>query len=144
MSPLTQADLHSGKVRAQATDLLSGKTEQLTTIPRSACHFFEPFACGGFRVLLRLDWKDLDGNQNPTLDADFYDLVTAEMVKSMRANEAHHTPARGDGERAYDWEFADEAKRLRVSLIWTVSLSAVAKATAAISMQIIRAREGRS
>jgi hypothetical protein len=138
---LTQADLQSGTVRAEATDLLTGKIEQLTTRLDSHCHFFQPFQCGGYGVRLRVDWKDLDAHGNPLLDADFYDLVTDKPVKKMKAHAAHHTRSRGDGIRAYDWELADASMRLQVVLIWTRHLSATVKTSASISLKVTRARD---
>jgi hypothetical protein len=142
VSPLTPEDLQSGTVRAFATDLSSGAIQELTTRNRSVCHFFEPFECGGHEVRLRLDWKDLDSQGNPTLDADFYMLDTGEMDKSMKAHVAHHTPAQSEGERAYEWEYADESRRLRVTLIWSVSGICVAKTDVSFSAEVTRAGDG--
>lgn len=139
MSPLTPEDLQSGTGRAFATDLSTGATQELTTKNRSVCHFLEPFECGGHEVLLRLDWKDLDSQGNPTLDADFYSLNTREMDKSMKAHVAHHTPAQSEGERTYEWEYADESRRLRVTLIWSVSVTCVARTDVSFSAEVIRA-----
>lgn len=79
-------------------DLLTGETQEFSTKNDcSACQFFKPFECGGYKVQLRLDWKDLDNQGNPVLDADFKNPSTDKMDKSMRAHPAHHTPAQGDG-----------------------------------------------
>ncbi|MCX5973344.1 MAG: hypothetical protein NTU59_01465 [Coprothermobacterota bacterium] len=139
MSPLTKEDLRSGLVHASAMDLSTGKIEELSTRPRSICHFFEPFVCGSYRICLRLDWKDLDGQGNPILDADFYYLGTDKIVKSMKAHEAHHTMAQGDEDRTYEWEFADESRKLRVTLAWSMSFSIAVKANVSLSMKVFRA-----
>ena len=141
MSGLTKDDLHSGRVRGEATDVLSGRTEQLRLRPGSACQFFEPFACGRYCVQLRLDWNDLDANGNPMLDADFYDAESGVMDKSMRQHEAHHTPSIDEQSRTYSWEFADESRHLLVTLIWVLAVEATARAVAGASVTITRAGE---
>ncbi len=123
MKPLKPEDLQSGTVRAWAMDLLTGASQELTTKNGSVCQFFEPFECGGYKVQLRLDWKDIDKQGNPTLDADFYNLTTGMMDKSMRGQPVHHTLAQGNGERTYLWEYADDLRKLRVTLIWSVSVT---------------------
>ncbi len=123
MKPLTPEDLQSGTVRARVTDVLTGASQELTTKNGSVCQFFELFECGGYKVQLRLDWKDIDRQGNPTLDADFYNLSSGMMDKSMRGQSVHHTPAQGDGERTYLWEYADDLRKLRVTLTWSVSVT---------------------
>ncbi len=125
-------------MRAFATDLSTETTQELTTKNGSVC-FFEPFVCGDHKVQLRLEWKDLDNQGNPTLDADFYSLKTGEMDKSMKAHVAHHTLlAQSGGERTYVWEYADESRRLRVTLIWSMSVTCGAKTDVSTSAQVIR------
>jgi hypothetical protein len=139
VSPLTAKDLQSGSVRALATDVSTGVTQELTTKNGSGCHFFEPFECAGYEVRLRLDWRDLDDQGNPTLDADFYSLSTGAMDKSMKAHPAHHTSARTGSGRTYEWEFADESRHLRVMLTWLKSLSAEMTMQAKLSFRVFRA-----
>ena len=138
MNPLRPEDLQSGAVRAFVKDLLTGESQELTTRSGSASHFFEPFNCGGYNVRLRLDWRDLDAQGNPKLDADFYSLLTGEIDKSMKAHVAHHTAAQTEGERTYEWEYADESRKLLVTLIWSVSVTCVAKAGLSCSAEVIR------
>lgn len=140
MIPLSPADLQSGIVRAWATNVLTGATQELTTKKgRNVCHFFEPFKCVGYEVWLRLDWKDLDSQGNPTLDADFYNPSTGKKDKSMKAHPAHHTQAQGDRERTYLWKFADELRKLRVTLIWSESVTSVANFSDSCSAKQTRA-----
>jgi hypothetical protein len=140
VDPLTPQDLRSGVVHAQATDLLTGKSEELVTKPRSICHFFEPFVSGGYDVRLRLDWKDRDSQGNPRLDADFYDLTTGKMAKSMRAHEAHHTTAALDDQgRTYAWDFGSDSRSMRVTLTWSVAATCEVRVTATCDVQVIRA-----
>jgi hypothetical protein len=119
MIPLSREDLQSGIVRAWATDMLTGETQELTTRDGSACQFFEAFKCGGYKIQLRLDWKDLDSLGNPTLDADFSKPCTGKKVKPKRVALAHHTQAQGDGKRTYIWE----SRKLRVTLNWSESMN---------------------
>lgn len=127
MKSLSPIDLQCGLVRSIVTDLSNGETQELTIKnDRSTCQFFECFMCGDYRVQLRLDWKDLDNQGNPTLDADFINPNTGKHYKSMKAHPSHHTQAQGDGERSYTWEFADESKKLRVVVIWSESVTSTA------------------
>ena len=141
MNPLAVEDLQSGSVRALATNVSTGVTQELTTRNGSSCHFFEPFECSGYEVRLRLDWKDLDDQGNPTLDADFYSLNTGAMDKSMKAHPAHHTSAGAASERTYEWEFADESRHLRVRLTWLKTLSGELTMQGKVSCKVIRAGE---
>ncbi len=138
MKPLKPEDLQTGTMRAQATDMLTGASQELTTKNGSVCQFFEPFECGGYKVQLRLDWKDIDRQGNPMLDADFYNLSTGTMDKSMRGKPAHHTPAQGDGERTYLWEYADDLRKLRVTLTWSVSTTGTLSFGGSCSAEVIR------
>ena len=141
MSALTLDDLQSRAVRAFATDLNSGVTQELSTRPSRIQHFFEPFGYGAVRVELRIDWQDIDADGNPTLDANLYDSVTHRRVKSKDAKDAHHTPAKGAGERAFDWEFEDKVLPLRVTLMWSVSMFCEATVTATLTAEVHRAQE---
>ena len=141
MSALALDDLQSGAVRAFATELNSGVTQELSTRPSRIQHFFEPFECGPVRVELRIDWEDIDADGNPTLDANLYDSVTHRRVKSKDAKDAHHTPAKGAGERAFDWEFEDKVLPLRVTLMWSVSMFCEATVTATLTAEVHRAQE---
>ena len=96
VSPLRPEDFETG-VRAHATDMACGTSQELTPRRGSICQFFERFPAGDCDVALRLDWNDLDSEGNPTLDADFYRRGTDIMDKSMRTHVAHHTKARGNG-----------------------------------------------
>lgn len=125
MSPLRQLtlkDVRSGTVRVFAMDLSTGERQELTTRSKSYCLFFEPpFNCGSYSVKFRLDLKQCDTQGNPKLDADFYILATGKPDKSMKADAAHHTEAQTEGECTYEWNFADESRKLRVTLRWSVS-----------------------
>jgi hypothetical protein len=141
MIPLSHEDLQSGKVRAWATNVSTGATQELTIKNGSVCQFFEPFKCGGYKIWLRLHWKDLDSQGNPTLDADFYNPSTDKIDKSMRAHPAHHTQAQGDKERTYLWMFADESRELRVTLTWSESVTSVGNIIDSCSAKQTRAGE---
>ena len=143
MISLSPNDLQCGIVRAKATDLLIGEVQELKTKnDRSTCQFFEPFICGGYKVQLRLDWKDLDNQGNPTLDADFINPYTDKHDKSMRANPAHHTRAQVDRRRIYQWVFEDEqTKLLQVELTWSESLTSSGNFSDFCSAKLTRAGE---
>jgi len=94
--------------------------EVLTTRADSYCHFFGEFDAGEYRVQLRLDWRDRDSNDNPTLDADIYDRVTGKKVRSLAAVKAHHTRSVSGDTREYVWQFEDVDLRLRVEVAWEV------------------------
>jgi hypothetical protein len=121
--------------------VLTGATQELAIKNRSVCQFFDPFECGDYKVQLRLDWKDLDNQGNPTLDADFKNLCTGKMDKLMRAHPAHHTPAQNDGKRIYLWEFADESRKLQVMLKWSESVTSEANFVDSCSAKVTRAGE---
>jgi len=137
--PLSTKDLQSGIVRAWATDMFTGATQELTT-KNSTCQFFEAFTCGGYKIQLRLHWKDIDSQGNPMLDADFCNPCTNKPDKSMRAHPAHHTQAQGDGERIYLWKFEDESRRLRVKLTWSEYVTSEANIIDSVS--VIQTRAG--
>jgi hypothetical protein len=61
------------------------------------------------------------------------------MDKSMRSHVAHHTKARDDGARTYEWTFADESKALRVAITWSASGTSAAHSHAFASATVIRA-----
>ncbi len=140
MIRLSPEDLQSGVVRAWATDVLTGATQELTTKKeRNVCHFFEPFKCGDYRIQLRLDWNDPDSQGNPTLDADFFDLCKCKLDKTMKKHPAHHTHAQGG--RTYIWEFEDDQIKLRVTLKWSESGISEAKLVDSCSAKQTRAGE---
>jgi hypothetical protein len=68
-------------------------------------------------------------------------LCTGEIDKSMRADRAHHTPAQGNGERIYPWEFSDESIKLRVTLKWSESVTEVPNFVDYTSPKVTRAGE---
>ena len=124
MIPLSPKDIQSGALHARAINLLTGEIQDLITRDRSDfCLFFEPFKSGGYSVWLRLDWKDQDSHGNPTLDADFHYPDTDKIDKSMKKHPAHHTTAEGTGSRIYAWEFADEVRKIRIELEWSVFIN---------------------
>ncbi len=141
MRSLSPTDLQSGLVRAWATNLSTGETQELTIKNGSVCQFFDPFKCDGYEIQLRLDWKDLDNQGNPTLDADFKNPCTGKMDKSMRAHPAHHTHAQGDRERIYPWDFTDKLIKLRVTLNWLESVTEVTNFVDYTSAKVTRAGE---
>lgn len=103
---------------------------------------FERFMVGADEIQLRLDWSDLDGDGQPTLDADFVNPKTGEHCSLRgRRKDAHHTASsRGEGRR-YDWEFGGFSKRFSVAVTWRASVTARAFAKMSCSAEIIRSSE---
>jgi hypothetical protein len=102
----------------------TGETFVLKVRPGSACHFFAPFTVGSLDILLRLDWSDLDNNDQPTLDADFIDKKTGKhcSLKGKR-HSAHHTNALPGKSRCYEWEFDTFSRRFTVEVVWRADVS---------------------
>jgi hypothetical protein len=134
--------LASSIAQVSVTDLHTGKVRELTTRPRSACHFFEPFEVESHVVQLRLDWTDIDSNGHPRLDADFLDPTTGKHRPSMRAHSAHHTDSAAPGDRTYRWKFEDIELRLKVSVCWLASAACWATASVTCTATMIRATDG--
>ncbi len=108
---------------AFATNINTNETQELWVRERSYCHFFEPFEVAGYLVKLRLDWKDLDEQGRPTLDADFYNAISEKKLKnSGKRRSAHRTKSTSQFGRIYEWEFKTENLRLKVVLHYTVAL----------------------
>lgn len=96
-----------------------GQTHELSSKPDSYCHFFEPIEINGQCVRFRLDWKDQDNYDHPTLDADFLDEVGC--IKKSLTNEqkaSHHTQATSS--RQYTWNFQEESLEFNVTVQWNI------------------------
>jgi hypothetical protein len=141
MNSVTAKDLQRGTVCASVTDLLTRKSQQLTTKRDSRCLFFETFDLSNYRIQLRLDWGDLDEYGNPRMDADFYDPLTGKIDKSMKAHPAHQTTAQESEPRLYVWKFKDESRSLQVALSWTDSVSLAANAQFCCAAEVIHSEK---
>ncbi len=104
---------------ATAFNVASGEAIALGVRQDAFCHFFAPFSAGQYEVQLRLDWSDMDSENNPTLDADFIIPGTTRFDKGMNADPAHHTNRKFDVSAQrylYDFEYKEVRLRLVVQL----------------------------
>mgnify|MGYP005849976361 CR=1 FL=1 len=124
---------------AIAVDLDNGEQQDLSVREGSRCHFFEPIEVSGHRVILRLDWTDIDDKGRPTLDADFYDSGTGKKLRnSGDRRAAHHTQASRSTAREYEWIFRTEKLRLRVSIHFTMDFSEALQLSDSITIDVYR------
>jgi len=124
---------------AIAEDLDAGTKQELSVREGSRCHFFEPIQVSGHRVVLRLDWADLDDKGRPKLDADFYDCETGQKLRnSGDRRAAHHTQASSSAAREYEWNFRTERLRLRVNIRFTVDFTETLEISDAVSIEVYR------
>jgi hypothetical protein len=124
---------------AFATNIDTNETQELSVREGSYCHFFVPFEVAGHIVKLRLDWKDLDEQGRPTLDADFYDARSNKKLKnSGDRRPAHRTKSTSQFGRIYEWEFKTENLRLKVVLHCTVALHDNLEATDVVVVDVYR------
>ena len=122
----------------------TGEVHTLTTRTDSACHFFPRFKVGNDDIQLRLDWHQLDGNGQPTLDADFIDCETGNHRRLRgKRREAHHTKALPEGGRCYEWEFDGFSRRFSVAVNWRATVLENTSATDSCSAEVIRAADAK-
>ncbi len=102
----------------------TGETCVLETKPGSACHFFKLFTIGEDDIQLRLDWSDLDKNEQPKLDADFRNKNTGKH-RSLKGKRqcAHHTESSPGKGRCYEWVFDGYSSRFSVEVVWLAPVS---------------------
>lgn len=121
---MCRAEIKENILSATVTFNDTGDTYVLKTRPGSACHFFERFEVGDDYIQLRLDWRDLDQNGQPTLDADFINRKTHKH-RSLRGKRlySHHTASLPGKGRSYEWKFNGFGLRFSVKVIWLASAS---------------------
>ena len=121
MEPIRRGDLKNIVDSACLIRLDSGETQELCTKGAGYCHFFEPVAIEGYKIIFRLDWSDLDKGGNPTLDADFYDIETNKKLPNIGERlAAHHTSSKNSKIRVYEWEFKDVKWPFKIVVRWLV------------------------
>ncbi len=94
--------------KAVAIDRKTGAEYILGTKVRSYCHFFDRVPYEGYEIGLRLDWKQIDLNGDPTLDADFFPPGSSKPDKAMKASPAHNISKSvnsSSGEIAYEFQY---------------------------------------
>ncbi len=123
MEPIRRGDLKHTIDSVCVIRLDSGETQELSTKVESYCHFFEPVAIEEYKIIFRLDWSDLDKGENPTLDADFYDIETKKKLKNIgERRAAHHTSTKNSKIRVYEWEFKDVKWPFKIVVRWLVKI----------------------
>jgi hypothetical protein len=116
-------------VRAEAIDLNTSKKHVLTTTRDSYCHFFQRFPVGSKEVGLRLDWKDIDSNGDPKLDADVFNPGESKPIKDFKKFPSHQTPKKKDastGLYIYEFEFEGTKLSLQIQLTRVQEISGTA------------------
>jgi hypothetical protein len=108
MKPIQNGELENNIESAYVQYLDTGEKELLSTKSGSRCHFFDPIFLDDDKVILRLDWGDIDTNGNPTLDADFYKTQTGKKrsLSGVRRT-SHHTNSTTNENRSYEWVFRE-------------------------------------
>lgn len=142
MRSFDACQLESAILGVSVTDLNTRIVRGLTARQGSACHFFEKFRAGTYDVQLRLDWKDIDSNGHPTLDADFIDPTTGKHHHSMVKHPAHHTESTSAEDRTYCWKFGAHEVRVKVSVSWLASVAENTNASMTCNASVIRAADG--
>lgn len=116
----------------------NGESYSLSTKPNSNCHFFYEFQVGNDTIQLRLDWNDLDENNLPTLDADFYNSDTGRQRKLKGKRwESHHTKALED-KGQYEWIFEECKIKFKIVLVFTAFIYETMHITDSYSAEVIK------
>ena len=142
MKPIERSQLAQHIVSATVKSLDTGKSMNLGFRPNSTCLFFGRFQIGDDTIQLRLDWSDLDGSGNPTLDADFYNTETGKK-RSLRGerSEAHHTSSIAGQGRNYCWKFKDYESPFQILICWLGAASFKGSAGFSASGKVIRSSD---
>jgi hypothetical protein len=107
-------------VHAVAIDQNTSRKYVLKYKIGSRCHFFDRFPAGRYEVQLRLDWGDLDSNDDPKLDADIYFPGDTKPIKGSTRFPSHHTPKQKDTSTGlYLYEFALDGVSLLLQIQFT-------------------------
>jgi hypothetical protein len=101
----------------------TGVKELFSTKSDHRCHFFDPIFLNDDKVILRLDWGDIDTNGNSTLDADFYKTQTGKKrsLSGVRRS-SHHTNSTTNESRNYEWVFREYIQPFKVVINWLASV----------------------
>lgn len=139
MKPIQRGELKNTICSAYVKYLDTGETEQLTTKADSNCHFFDPFLIDNHKIILRLDWSDLDADGHPTLDADFYDAETG-IKRSLRGarRAAHHTNSTSPESRTYEWVFGEYSRPFKVVVHWIATVKDKLTVKDSMSCEVFR------
>jgi hypothetical protein len=143
MKPISSRLFHGDIESAVVSFSDTREVHALTIRAGSECHFFPRFKVDNDDIQLRLDWSDLDSNEQPTLDADFIDCETGKH-RTLRGKrrDAHHTRSSTGEGRCYEWEFNGFKRQFIVAVTWCATVSENAMATDICSAEIVRAADG--
>lgn len=142
MEPIRHGKLDENISSANVTFEDTGEVRALATRTKSANHFFDRFTAGEDEIQLRLDWSDLDCNEQPMLDADFIDRKTGKH-RALRGKrrDAHHTASLPGEGRCYVWEFEGFSRKFSVTVVWLASAVETLKFTDFCSAEVIRSTD---
>jgi hypothetical protein len=139
MEPIKKGQLQAAIETAYVVRLDTNETQVLSTMGDSYCHFFEPIIIGNYKIIFRLDWCDLDKHGNPTLDADFYDIVTNKKLKNKgERHTAHHTRTIEPNVRVYEWEFGEIKWPFKVIIHRLIGVKEEMRISDSASCKVIR------
>lgn len=96
------------------------------------------FKLGPGAAELRLDWSDIDGQGQPTLDADFKNRETGKhrKIKGKRKS-AHHTTTLAGKGRCYKWKFDTYSRQFSVKIDWIATITENIQVSDCIKAEII-------
>ena len=103
----------------------------------SRCHFQDTFKCKEYFIQLRLDWKDLDEQNDPTLDADIWKKEKGKKV-FIKKGPWHHSKKvtnKKTGKREYIFKFESLELHLATKATIGKTLSAKANITDSLSIE---------
>lgn len=139
MKPIYTEKLPGDIEAAYVVRLDTEERQTLSVREESRCHFFAPFIIDSYRVILRLDWTDLDENGQPTLDADFYDIESDKKLRNRGARRAaHHTKAVDSERRVYEWTFKDDKLAFKVVVLWNLTTKSAMKTSDEVTIDVYR------
>jgi len=139
MKPIQSGELKNNIGRAYVQYLDTGEIEHLSIKSGSRCHFFDPIILGDDKIILRLDWGDIDTNGNPTLDADFYNTQTGKKrsLSGVRRN-SHHTNSTTNENRSYEWVFGEYSRPFKVVICLSVSVVEKVTVSDSVTFEVFR------
>jgi len=134
-------DLIDGTMDVFAINLKTNQKKQLTTRNDSHCSFFEHYSFDNTVVQHRLDWKDLDNNGFPTLDADFYIASTNKKINNTTAKASHHTRSSENNMRVYKWNYLNENIEYQVTVTFRESIEEMLNLQADCDATVIKGKD---
>ena len=116
---------------ARLINSATDKEIALSTKQDSCCHFADRIPCASYEVGLRIDWSDMDGSGDPTLDADFFHPGDTKPLRQPQFRKVHHThKTLEDGLWTYDFSFGGLRLKLLLNLTHQRSITGHARIVA--------------